>query len=337
MILRWILSLFGLGPKKSAAGPTPAPRPREARPAQAPGRRTVEKAAAPETVLAPEAEKFLLDLVTPIGPADLQALPPDDRVFLSGVLKRINDQQVAIPLLPRAALEISRLLANPNCNVGDFVRVLETDPALSVDVLRVANSSFYGFSGPTQSVHNAVLRIGMNQIRGLIVVAHLHGKVLQGGSFQAEAGWLSQLSMGLAHLAQDVASALALEPSAAFTRGVLYHVEHFIVMGTANEVSRELHRKIAPSAQGFLEALRRAGPRVREAAARSWHLEDLMLDSPDQPQLRARFAELERGLVARWTRQDLAGTVEGVAPEQLESATGRLAPGASRVDAAQPA
>lgn len=336
-MLQWLLALFGLKKGKPADDPRPAAaaaptsRPAGAPPAAAGGGGTQPAAEAP-----PERVDFLAKLVAERQPADLQLLAPDDRLFLSGILKRIRENQLSIPLLPRAALEISRLLGNRNTHVDEFVRVLESDPALSVEVLRIANSVFYGFSSPTQSVHQAVVRIGLAQIRGLIIVAHLHGRVLQGGAFQAEAGQVSRLSMALARLGQEFSSALGLDGDAAFTRGVLSHAEHFIIMGTVAEVSKEHHRRIAPTEGGLLEAVLRFGPRVRKLAAAAWGLTDLMKSGDPLPDGGDAYSQLARALVAHWAGEPVTVTVAGVDAARLGTALKRLgAPGTAHGDMAR--
>ena len=220
-------------------------------------------------------------------------------------------------MLPKAALEISKLLSNPSSGANDFAQVLLADPALSVDVLRIANSAFYGFGKVTENVRDAVVRIGLNQLRGLVIVTHLNGKVLQGGAFKREAGWLSDLSLALAHLAQYVAGPLGLKPDNAFTRGMLMHVEHFVIMGTVNEMSKDQKRKVDPSSTGLSEAILRCGGMVRELAAREWGLEDLLLEEEGSVGSDDRFSELRKALVADWTGQVPMPDIQGVPPGHL--------------------
>jgi HD-like signal output (HDOD) protein len=311
-MLRWLLALFGFSERKP-----PVPAGMDRRPgAGVPTRRSPPEE--PEQRLPPEAARFLAGIATPCSDADLQELSADDRVFLSGILKRLRENRLEIPILPRAALEISRLLANPQSNLTDFVRVLTADPALSVDVLRIANSAYYGFSGKARSIREALVRIGRAQVRGLLVVSHLRSKVLQGGQLHREAGWLSELCSGLAHLGRALASPLGLRPDEAFTRGLLFHVEHFLVLGTNAEVSKQLQRRIHPSEGCLEQAFWRFGPKIRELAARAWTLDDL-LESGQEDRIGARYAELRQALVASWTGSEPA-SVEGVGGGELRSA-----------------
>jgi HD-like signal output (HDOD) protein len=251
-----------------------------------------------------ETREFLLGLVIPTDPADLQDLAPDDRVFLAGILKKLKGGKLEIPVLPQAALQIARLLGNPNTQTAEYVRVLAADPALSVEVLRLANSAYYGFANPARSVRDAVVRVGLNQIRGLLVVAHLKSKVLQGGIFHREAGWLADLSMALAQLGRLLAPQLGLEPDVAFTRGLLMHVEHFVVLGTVADVSKEHRKKIEPTEDALFEAFRRFGPRVRALAARVWDLEGFFEAPQEQDELDPLYADLRRALVAHWAGEE---------------------------------
>lgn len=260
---------------------------------------------------------------------DLQALAPDDRLFVSGVLKLLREQTLRIPVLPQAALEISRLLSDPSASASRFAKVLEADPGLSMDVLRIANSAYYGFDSATTSVRTAVVRIGLTQLRGLIIVTHLRGKVLQGGSLAREAGWLSELSLGLAHAAQTLATDLGLRPDAAFTRGVLSHVEHFVILGTAAEVSREHKRRVQPTGQGLREAFARCGSRVRELAGREWGLTEVLLGGKGEDPLARSFRDLREALVAHWTGEPVLPEVAGVPPPRVAQAVRKSVAGAS--------
>ena len=172
-MLKWLFSFLGIRTEKPAPQtrrPSKRPEPQKAKP--------IEEEPA---TIDPAAGRFYLELAAERERTDLQQLTADDRLFLSVVMKKIREKTLEIPVLPRAALEISRLLAEPGKNANHFAEILETDPSLSVEVLQVANSAYYGTGNPAVSVRDAVVRIGLNQLRGIVVLTHLRGKVLQGG------------------------------------------------------------------------------------------------------------------------------------------------------------
>ncbi|MEW6489041.1 MAG: HDOD domain-containing protein [Thermodesulfobacteriota bacterium] len=328
-MLEKLKALFGFG-RRAPAPAAPESRERAPRaedseadrkPREEP--RPATQAAAP--ALGADAQAFYAGLRDPEPSEDLQALAPDDRLFVSGVLKLLREQALRIPVLPQAALEISRLLSDPSASASRFAKVLEADPGLSMDVLRIANSAYYGFGSATTSVRTAVVRIGLTQLRGLIIVTHLHGKVLQGGTLAREASWLSELSLGLAHAAQALAPDFGLRPDAAFTQGVLSHVEHFVILGTAAEVSREHKRRIQPTGQGLREAFARCGTRVRELAAREWGLTEVLLGGKEQDPLARSLRDLREALVAHWAGEAVLPAVAGAPPDRVAQALQRSA------------
>ena len=319
-MLRSFLSRFGVGSK----GKRPATVPRRPIPAAPPGPEQVRPEEADRLKLPPEAADFLRALVRTPASSDLQALPPDDRIFLAEIMKRLRENTLEIPVLPHTAIEVSRLLADPRSNLGDFVKAIESDPALSVSILRIANSAFYGFSGQTNSLRDGVFRIGLSQLRTIVILSHLQGKVLQTGLFEREVSWLSDLSLAMARLGQLLATDLGLEPSVAFTQGTLWHLEHFLILGTLAEVARHHRVKTHPSEACLHEAFYRFGPKIRELASRLWELEELLGRNREESEVAARYEQLQRALIAEWTGEDLPQEVDGVSPQRLRDVLMKL-------------
>ncbi len=75
--------------------------------------------------------------------------------------------------LPESVLRLSEVLAHPDFKAGDAVAALEGDPALAIDVLRLANSpAFCGLVG-CQTTAEAFNRLGAVRIKDLVVVSYL--------------------------------------------------------------------------------------------------------------------------------------------------------------------
>jgi HD-like signal output (HDOD) protein len=239
-------------------------------------------------------------------------------------MKRLQENTLEVPVLPNTAIEISRLLASPTSHLGDFVEAIESDPSLSVSVLRTANSAFYALSTPTNSLRDAVFRIGLSQLRTIVILSHLEGKVLQTGLFENEVLWLSDLSLSLAHLGQMLAPELSLEPSVAFTRGTLWHLEHFLIMGTLAEVARQRRVNRHPSPSCLHEAFFRFGPKIRELAARIWQLDELLTSVEKEDEVAFRYRQLQHALIAARTGTSRPQDLDWIPSERLSAAVARV-------------
>jgi len=77
--------------------------------------------------------------------------------------------QKHLPTLPAAASRAIQIANDPKCEIADFVSALETDPALTTDILRVANSPLYRLGKPVATLSQAVVRLGLKECRNLVL------------------------------------------------------------------------------------------------------------------------------------------------------------------------
>ena len=75
----------------------------------------------------------------------------------------------ALVSLPEVYLKVRQLMDDPSSDIDDFAKVIRYDPHLSVTVLKVVNSAFYGFSGQIDSIARAVNMIGIGQLHDMVL------------------------------------------------------------------------------------------------------------------------------------------------------------------------
>ena len=87
--------------------------------------------------------------------------------------------------LPPNRLSVLRLIAalmQPDLEIADLERIIETDVILSVKLLRHINSSFFGLVSPVNSIRHAVSLLGMQHVRNwanMIAMASVDDKPLE--------------------------------------------------------------------------------------------------------------------------------------------------------------
>jgi len=72
-----------------------------------------------------------------------------------------------LPPMPETVTQIQRICADPESSVGDLIKVVEKDPMITANLLKAANSPFYGFSREIKTVSQAVSLFGMSTVKGL--------------------------------------------------------------------------------------------------------------------------------------------------------------------------
>jgi len=83
----------------------------------------------------------------------------------------LTDELTRLPAQPIAAVRVLRLVENRDASAADLARLIETDPALSARVMRLANAPYYGLVRKVSSASRAVVLLGFNTVRSLAVGA----------------------------------------------------------------------------------------------------------------------------------------------------------------------
>lgn len=119
-----------------------------------------------------------------------------DRDEILQQLTEIRD----LPTLPAVFVRIIKALRNSHASVKDIAKVVETDQAITMKILRLINSSFYGLSRSVDSVHQAIVLLGANTLKNVVISASVFKAM--GGSgkspvFNREAFWQHSIGCGM--------------------------------------------------------------------------------------------------------------------------------------------
>ena len=81
--------------------------------------------------------------------------------------ERLLDEVTRLPVGEEAGARLLWLLADDESDAAAIGRVVESDPAMTLQVLRIANSPYYGLSRQVSSAHQAVAVLGLIMVRAL--------------------------------------------------------------------------------------------------------------------------------------------------------------------------
>ena len=84
-------------------------------------------------------------------------------------LKRFIAKIEDLPTLPRTVLRITEFINDPRASAKDLARIITDDQVLTARLLKLVNSSFYGFQQRVATVTEAVLLVGFDAIRSLLL------------------------------------------------------------------------------------------------------------------------------------------------------------------------
>jgi putative nucleotidyltransferase with HDIG domain len=143
----------------------------------------------------------------------------------------------AVPSLPIWAVEVLDIASQPDPDIGALEQCIALDPGLTSNVLRLANSAYFGGVGEISTVRDAVVRLGTRHALGVVVasaIAPVAGAPVRG--YDMPAGLLLRHSVAVAMAAERLGERLGLEtPAATFTAGLLHELGK-MVLGTFLEI-----------------------------------------------------------------------------------------------------
>jgi len=85
----------------------------------------------------------------------------------------IIKRSATIPSMPMVASRCYELTQDPACDYRQLVHLLSSDPGITADILRMANSAMFGVTRQVSSLHQAVNLLGMKRIRNIILCRYL--------------------------------------------------------------------------------------------------------------------------------------------------------------------
>lgn len=81
----------------------------------------------------------------------------------------LKNEQAILPTLPDLAMRIRRAIDEDMGDARTIARLVEADPAMAAKLLKVANSALYAGLGAVESCSSAVVRLGMQTTKQLVM------------------------------------------------------------------------------------------------------------------------------------------------------------------------
>jgi putative nucleotidyltransferase with HDIG domain len=86
------------------------------------------------------------------------------------MLLRAQIEQIdTLPTIPAVLQRLLKLIENPKVSLTEVGNFIQSDPVLTSRVLKMVNSPIYGFPGRISAVPQALILLGLNVVRGLLL------------------------------------------------------------------------------------------------------------------------------------------------------------------------
>ncbi|MGD1970549.1 MAG: HDOD domain-containing protein [Desulfobacterales bacterium] len=136
------------------------------------------------------------------------------------------------PGMSGAAATLLSMLRDPDPSISKIEKVLRRDPGLTANVLKLANSAYFGPSHKVGSVKQAVILLGLKRLFQLVMAASVKSVMEKPVSgYDMPAGELWRHAVGVSVAAELLVKALNIQDSEMALTAALLHDLGKLVMG----------------------------------------------------------------------------------------------------------
>lgn len=152
-----------------------------------------------------------------------------------------------LPKIPKVVRELMEMVNRDDVEMSELSRTISLEQVVSARVIRLANSAHFGRGRSVSSVDDAVIRLGLEPLRTLIVASALvsafpYVEVIDLGKFWEKTFEIALLSKGLAQSCK-------INPNDAFTAGMLHNIGDLMIYTIMPDKVAEIDEKIEQGMQ----------------------------------------------------------------------------------------
>lgn len=138
------------------------------------------------------------------------------------LLKNFNN----LKTLPHLAIRLTQMLSEDTGSLAEFEEVIKMDPTLVLRLMRLVNSPYYGLRQKAESISDALVYIGMKNLRNMVVMEALKDifkEGAEGDKFSTNQLWLHCAAVSIA--SQLIAERIfEMKGEDAFLCGILHDI-----------------------------------------------------------------------------------------------------------------
>jgi putative nucleotidyltransferase with HDIG domain len=190
------------------------------------------------------------------------------------VAEKIVQATGDLPTMPHVAGMVLQKLGNPNTTPKELHQIISADQALAARVLKVANSPLYGCSRAINRLTDAVVIMGFDSLRSLVMSSVMQDLFK---SFGLTEKLLWEHSLGCGSISKQIAKVIKYPKlEEAFLAGLLHDIGKVVLNLRVPDKTRDIVQEVYNnSGVGFCEAEQRTfgfnHAQVGKLIAKKWN------------------------------------------------------------------
>jgi putative nucleotidyltransferase with HDIG domain len=168
------------------------------------------------------------------------------------ILRSIN----TIPAFPATGNKVAHLLNKPDYSVIEVAGIIKFDPSITANILKMANSAYFGAQHKISNIHDAVIYLGQQNLMRAIQTAGISKYYKKGTpGYYDKVTDLWEHSVGVALMSQIISRKITgQEDTTLYTAALLHDVGKIIMGEFVRDSMAKIAVLVASQKVSFLEA-----------------------------------------------------------------------------------
>jgi HD-like signal output (HDOD) protein len=200
-----------------------------------------------------------------------------DGSLLNRIIRLIESGGLKLPAYDPVSIKLQEAVANKTEDIGEIESLILSDQALAAEVLRAANSPFFCGLSPVRTIRTAVVRLGTQQMRRLVLLISEHAKYrAQNPALHGMLNDLWRHASTTALAAQWLSKRLYLTgiEEICFLGGLLHDIGKLVILKAIDELERT--ENLEPPSPALLnEILQAEHCHLGHKMLQEWNIPDI--------------------------------------------------------------
>ena len=157
---------------------------------------------------------------------------------IEAINQRLYREEFQLPVLPTMIMQLISLMEDEKTTFQEMARLIMTDQVLISRILKVANSPYYGGAGQVDSIHFAIVRLGMREIVNIVTGLQINAMACRDIP-QDRLQTILDDALKTAFMASGLARHCRLDPEEAFLGGLLLDLGKTVILSVAKDFQIE--------------------------------------------------------------------------------------------------
>lgn len=203
---------------------------------------------------------------------------PKDDALLDRIVEMIESGGLILPVYDPIAIKLQEAIASNTEDMLEIESLILSDQVLAAEVLRAANSPFYCGLSPVKTIRTAIVRLGTQQMRRLVIIVSERNKYrAQNPDLKAMLLNLWQHASTTALAAQWMSKRLhstGIE-EICFLGGLLHDIGKLVILRAVDEIAKSQGGKLPSSREAIIDIIVATHAQMGYRLLQKWNVPEL--------------------------------------------------------------